>query len=70
MVSRTPGAGGSVIPTSATKAIARASFDRLPEPFQSHLKAVVLTVEEFADDATVLPVAGSRTIRTPVATPK
>ena len=35
------------------EAIARASLDRLPEPFQSHLKAVVLTVEEFADDATL-----------------
>ena len=35
------------------EAIARASLERLPEPFASHLKEVVLTVEEFADDRTL-----------------
>ena len=33
--------------------IARASLERLPEPFAAHLKDVVLTVEEFADDQTL-----------------
>ncbi len=35
------------------EALARASLQRLPEPFASHLRAVVLTVEEFADEATL-----------------
>jgi predicted Zn-dependent protease with MMP-like domain len=35
------------------EAMARASLDRLPEPFASHLKDVVLTVEELADEATL-----------------
>ena len=35
------------------EAIARASLDRLPEPFASHLKDVVLTIEDFADDTTL-----------------
>ena len=35
------------------EAIARASLQRLPEPFASHLKGVVLTVEDLADDATL-----------------
>jgi predicted Zn-dependent protease with MMP-like domain len=35
------------------EAIARASLERLPEPFASHLRAVVLTVDEFADDETL-----------------
>ena len=35
------------------EAIARASLERLPEPFAAHLKDVVLTVEEFADDQTL-----------------
>ena len=35
------------------EAIARASLERLPEPFASHLKDVVLTVEELADDETL-----------------
>lgn len=35
------------------EAIARASLERLPEPFAAHLKDVVLTIEEFADDATL-----------------
>jgi len=35
------------------EALARASLKRLPEPFASHLQAVVLTVEEFADEATL-----------------
>ena len=33
------------------EAIARASLAALPEPFSSHLAGVVLTVEDFADDA-------------------
>ena len=35
------------------EAIARASLDRLPEPFASHLRHVVLTVDELADDQTL-----------------
>jgi predicted Zn-dependent protease with MMP-like domain len=35
------------------EAIARASLERLPEPFAAHLRDVVLTVEEFADDETL-----------------
>jgi len=33
--------------------IARRAMDRLPDPFASHLKAVVLLVEDFADDETL-----------------
>lgn len=33
------------------EAIARATLERLPEPFGSHLRDVVLTVEELADEA-------------------
>lgn len=35
------------------EAIARASLDRLPEPFASHLNDVVLQVDELADDGTL-----------------
>jgi predicted Zn-dependent protease with MMP-like domain len=35
------------------ESLARASLARLPEPFAAHLRDVVLTVEEFADDATL-----------------
>jgi predicted Zn-dependent protease with MMP-like domain len=35
------------------EAMARASLQRLPEPFASHLQEVVLTVEDLADDATL-----------------
>jgi predicted Zn-dependent protease with MMP-like domain len=35
------------------EAIARTSLRALPEPFAAHLADVVLTVEEFADDATL-----------------
>ena len=35
------------------EAIARRTLDALPEPFASHLKDVVLLVEEFASDATL-----------------
>lgn len=35
------------------EAIARASLQRLPEPFAAHLKHVVLTVEDLADEATL-----------------
>ena len=42
-------------PPSATdiEAIARAALERLPEPFASHLRAVVLQIEEFADAETL-----------------
>src|SRR5215213_9891177 len=33
--------------------IARASLQRLPEPFAAHLKHVVLSIEELADDETL-----------------
>ena len=33
--------------------IAHRAMDRLPDPFASHLKAVVLLVEDFADDETL-----------------
>ncbi len=35
------------------EALARASLQRLPEPFVAHLKDVVLTVEDLADEATL-----------------
>ena len=35
------------------EALARASLRRLPEPFAAHLKDVVLTVEDLADEATL-----------------
>jgi predicted Zn-dependent protease with MMP-like domain len=35
------------------EAIARASLRRLPEPFAAHLRDVVLTVEDLADEATL-----------------
>jgi predicted Zn-dependent protease with MMP-like domain len=35
------------------EAIARASLERLPEPFASHLREVILMVEDLADDATL-----------------
>ena len=35
------------------EAIARATLDALPEPFASHLRDVVLQVEEFAGDETL-----------------
>jgi predicted Zn-dependent protease with MMP-like domain len=35
------------------EAIARAALTRLPEPFASHLRGVVLQVEEFADAETL-----------------
>ena len=35
------------------EAIARRTLDSLPDPFATHLKDVVLQVEEFADEATL-----------------
>lgn len=35
------------------EAIARRALDALPEPFAAHLPAVVLLVEDFADDETL-----------------
>jgi predicted Zn-dependent protease with MMP-like domain len=35
------------------EALARASLERLPEPFAKHLKEIVLAVEELADDETL-----------------
>ena len=41
-------------PTAAEiEAIARASLERLPEPFAAHLRDVVLTVKDFADEETL-----------------
>ena len=42
-------------PPSAAEieAIARAALQRLPEPFASHLRDIVLVVEEFADEQTL-----------------
>jgi len=36
------------------EALARTSLERLPKPFASHLRDVVLQVEELADDETLL----------------
>ena len=44
---------GSAPSAADIEAIARASLERLPEPFATHLHDVVLTVEELADDATL-----------------
>ena len=44
---------GTAPSAAEIEAIARASLERLPEPFAAHLKDVVLTVEEFADDQTL-----------------
>ena len=44
---------GSAPSAADIEALARASLERLPEPFASHLKHVVLQVEELADDATL-----------------
>ena len=44
---------GNAPSAAEIEAIARASLDRLSEPFATHLKDVVLTVEEFADNATL-----------------
>lgn len=44
---------GSAPSAADIEAIARASLERLPEPFASHLKDVVLQVEELADDDTL-----------------
>jgi predicted Zn-dependent protease with MMP-like domain len=44
---------GTAPSAAEIEAIARASLQRLPEPFASHLKQVVLQVEELADDATL-----------------
>ena len=43
------------IPPSAVEmeAIARRALDSLPEPFASHLRDVVLLVEDFADEPTL-----------------
>ncbi len=44
---------GSAPSGADIEALARASLERLPEPFASHLKDVVLQVEELADDETL-----------------
>lgn len=44
---------GTAPSAAEIEAIARASLERLPEPFDSHLRHVVLTVEELADEATL-----------------
>ena len=42
---------GSSPDAEEVEALARASLAALPEPFASHLTGIVLTVEDFADDA-------------------
>jgi predicted Zn-dependent protease with MMP-like domain len=44
---------GNAPSAAEIEAIARASLERLPEPFAAHLRDVVLTVEELADDDTL-----------------
>ncbi len=44
---------GTAPSAAEIEAIARASLQRLPEPFASHLRHVVLQVEELADDETL-----------------
>lgn len=44
---------GSAPSASDIEEIARQTLAQLPEPFASHLKDVVLLVEEFADDETL-----------------
>ena len=44
---------GSAPSAADIEAIARASLERLPEPFASHLHHVVLQVEELADERTL-----------------
>lgn len=44
---------GSAPSGADIEALARASLERLPEPFASHLKDVVLQVDELADDETL-----------------
>ena len=44
---------GSAPSAADIEALARASLERLPEPFAAHLKDVVLQVEELADDETL-----------------
>ena len=44
---------GTAPSAAEIEAIARASLERLPEPFASHLKDVVLQVDELADDETL-----------------
>lgn len=38
---------------AAFERLAREALDRLPEPFREHLSAVVIRVEDFADDETL-----------------
>jgi predicted Zn-dependent protease with MMP-like domain len=44
---------GTAPSAAEIEAIARASLERLPEPFASHLRDVVLVVDEFADEETL-----------------
>ena len=44
---------GAAPSAAEIEALARASVARLPESFAAHLKDVVLTVDEFADDETL-----------------
>ena len=44
---------GAAPDAAAIEAIARATIARLPAPFAEHLGNVVLTIEEYADDATL-----------------
>ena len=49
MMGQAPSAG-------AMEAVARAAIERLPAPFRAHLGAVVLLVEEVADEETLASV--------------
>jgi predicted Zn-dependent protease with MMP-like domain len=44
---------GSPPSADEIEAIARRALDSLPEPFASHLRDVVMLVEDFADEATL-----------------
>ena len=52
------------------EAIARRALDALPEPFADSLGDVVLLVEEFADDATLDAISGSKTRSSSAASTK
>jgi predicted Zn-dependent protease with MMP-like domain len=45
-----PRRSGAAPPAADIEAIARRTLDALPEPFASHLRDVVLLVDEFASD--------------------
>ena len=48
-----PGMSGQAPSAETIERLARAALARIPEPFATHLRDVVLLVEEFADDDTL-----------------